>query len=398
MSLKVGSQEIYSSTFDPKTGIIVRSVEMPADRYGGIQIEDRNLRANKAFEKRYPHRWRSSFSPVPETIDVSITDRCPVGCQYCYQDSKPGRAHAPRELVETILKGFEQAPYQIAIGGGEPTIHPDFEYILRRAKQLGTVPNYTTAGINMTESIIATTNEVCGGLAMTYHAFKGLDWFCERYAKLKDQIKVQLNVHLIADKDVAKNLRDLISRYDDIGPLRLVLLAYYPEVGRSTLDSLITKRVYMKDFPEALKLARENHYQIAFSEGLLAYFLSRPELHVETRFAMRSEGAFSCYFDPTGAISDSSFDPPPREGRTNDVTAFTVKSQKMWDELYPRSYSPGGDACGDCRNVTRCATPTPFHYGICAYAPHNKIPLHPVPEPPPPVPRTAYERILDDEE
>lgn len=395
MKLLCGGMEIYSSNFDPKTGTIVRTVEQPEDRYGGIRTE-----RDGDFEKRYPHRWRSAFSPVPETVDVSITDKCGFGCTYCYQDSKPGRKHGSKDLVETIIKGFDKPPYQIAIGGGEPTTHPDFEAILRRARQLGTVPNYTTAGHNMTESIIATTNEVCGGLAMTYHAFKGLDWFVEHYSRIKDKIRVQLNVHLIADKDVAKNLRDLVSRYDDLGALRLVLLAYYPDVGRSTLDGLITKRVYMKDFPEAIKVAKENHYQIAFSEGLLPFFLSRPELHVETRFAMRSEGLFSCYFDPEGHISESSFSPPNRGVRRApgpQANAFEMKSQKMWDELYAHSYGPGGDACGDCRQQVRCSTPTTFHYGLCAYAPHNRIPLKPVPEPPV-VLRTAYERILEDDE
>lgn len=43
---------------------------------------------------------------------------------------------------QTIIDGFDQPPYQIAIGGGEPTSHPDFPYILRTARQRGTVPNW----------------------------------------------------------------------------------------------------------------------------------------------------------------------------------------------------------------------------------------------------------------
>src|SRR5208337_1538607 len=197
-----------SDLFDPKTGSIVRSVEVSKSRFG-----DGWFRDDEAFKKRYPNRWIDdvAFSPVPETVDISITDKCGFGCSYCYQDSQPGRDHGRKELVETVLKGFDQPPYQIAIGGGEPTIHPDFEYILRMARELGTVPNYTTAGHNMTDSIIATTNDVCGGVAMTYHSFKGIEWFVEHYGKLLRRLSgVQLNVHLIADVNVAKNLRDLV--------------------------------------------------------------------------------------------------------------------------------------------------------------------------------------------
>ncbi len=391
MELKVGGRSYYHSQFDETTGTLVRDVELARDIYSAPW--DRLRRDSKdyeAFEKRYPRRHYSHtvFSPVPETVDVSITDKCHFGCTYCYQNSLPDLKHGPKDLVETIIKGFDQPPYQIAIGGGEPTLHPDLPYILRKARELGTVPNYTTAGDKISDRVIEATNEVCGGVAMTYHAFKGIDWFVEHYTKLKERLKVQLNVHLIADKDVAKNLAALVNAYKQLGSLSIVLLAYYPEVGRATLDSLITKRVYMKDLPEAIKMARSVRYKIAFSEGLLPYFLSRPELGVETRFAMPSEGFFSCYFNPKGQISQSSFDPP----RDESPTAFSEGSQKLWDDLYSHGSSPNGEACYSCKFSNRCSTPETFHYFLCGFAKHNSIPLK---ELPPPPPKTAYQHLLE---
>lgn len=360
-------QVIYSSQFDPKTGSIVRAVERETERY------NRSWEFTKEQEERYQHgrRYGSSvFSPVPETVDISITDKCGFGCTYCYQDSRPRREHAPKDLVEKIILGFDSPPYQIAIGGGEPTEHPDFPYILRRARELGTVPNYTTNGEKLIPEVVEATNEVCGGVAMTYHAFKGIEWFVKHYKALREAIKVQVNVHLIADKDVAKNLLDLISRKEELGKLRLVLLAYYPDVGRANMDGILDKKTYMRDLPKALIAAQEAGYDIAFSEGLLPFILSRPELGIRSQFFMRSEGLFSCYFNPKGQMSHSSFSP----AHEDEPTVWAESPQKMWDSLHT-SYGPGGNACYHCKMRSQCSTPHKFHYLSCAFAEHNLTPL-----------------------
>jgi hypothetical protein len=370
MEYSINAVRVYSSTFDEKTGAVVRMM----DDLGGSDNR-RNYELEEAVRKRFPHRWHAVPSPSPELCDISITDRCTMACPYCYQDSKPNRKHGRKDLVETVLKGFETVPYQIAIGGGEPTQHTDFPYILRKARELGTVPNYTTAGFKMTPEIVAATNEVCGGVAMTYHGFKGLDWFKEHYKKLRDQLKVKLNIHLIADKNVAMNLRALCKARDELGPLSIVLLAYYPDVGRANLTDLMTRTVYMKSLPEAITYARNLAVDISFSEGLLPYFLSRPELGINTSFVMPSEGIFSCYIDPKGRMSSTSFNPPHEKSAS--VLDEGVTSQNLWTDLGVHGSSPYGEAClENCRYTNQCSTPSDYHYFICAFAHHNKLPLN----------------------
>ena len=154
------------------------------------------------------------------------------------------------------------------------------------------------------------------------------------------------------------------------GTLPVSLLAYYPTVGRATMDGLVTKRVYQRDLPEAIRRARDARLSIAFSEGLLPYFNSRPELGVSANLASQSEGFYSCYFDPRGRISASSFTKP----RDDAPTAFEGSSQELWDSLNP-PYGPSGNGCYDCEKELRCSTPTEFHYLLCAYGSHNKVPL-----------------------
>lgn len=364
MELKAGGKTVYQSNFDEKTGSIVRVVEVPKDRWGSRY----DFPWTKEEEERYRGRhWRNeAFSPVPETVDVSITDKCGFGCSYCYQDSKPGRKHAPKDLVEKIIAGFDIPPYQMAIGGGEPTTHPDFPWILQRVRELGTVPNYTTNGAKLKPEVVEATNEFCGGVAMTYHAFKGIDWFVSHYENLREALKVQVNVHLIFDKDIIQNLRDLVSRVRDVS---LVLLAYYPDVGRGNWQGVPSKKAYNEEFPTVLQEARDVGYSIAFSEGLMPYFLSRPELGVDTRFAMRSEGRFSCYFDPKGRISTTSFRPPWKGERS----VYKVSSQVLWNTMSTWGNEPNGATCYGCKQEQKCSIPHDYHYLMCKFARHNKL-------------------------
>lgn len=368
MRFSYKGKTIYSSRFDPKTGTIVRTVWVPGRTRNGFE-EDPPWYHDKEFDKKYGWR-REAFSPVPETVDISITDKCAFGCPYCYQDSRPLRDHSPKDLVETMIRGFDEPPYQIAIGGGEPTLHPNLPYILGAARQLGTVPNYTTSGDKLRDEVIDATNDFCGGIAMTFHAFKGIEWFESHYTELRRRLKVPINVHLIADKDAAMNLHALVRLQDKVGPIRLVLLAYYPDVGRASLHGLITKRTYQREFPDAIKAALSTKMEVSFSEGLLPYFLSRPELGINTDFAMRSEGRFSCYFNPKGQISKSSFHQFFRE----DETVYNKRAQEMWNHL-GWSSGPHGNECGGCQFESKCSTPHDFHYLMCAFAGHNKVPL-----------------------
>jgi MoaA/NifB/PqqE/SkfB family radical SAM enzyme len=417
--------KFYESSFDPSTGVLVRSVEVPefdkkyhsswskprlvesVASHLGVEI-GRQYRKNPEFLKldeswgrkfgrvvrhryknsdgtveksmsTYVHSWRSqrAFSPVPETIDVKITDWCNFGCSYCYMDSTTKGKHAPRELLTTIFDGLKTAPYQIAFGGGEPTAHPDFPWFLQYTREKGTVPNYTTAGHILRDDVFEATNKFCGGVALTYHAFKGPEYFKKTYETWRSRLdrRVQLNVHVIFDKDVTDNLLDLA----EVGlrDLNVVLLAYYPSVGRSTWENVPPKGVYEVTLPEALTAVREVGFRVAFSEGLLPYFLSHQLPEVDTTFAGQQEGVYSCYVDDEGFVSHSSFDPDDHQNPAMSI--YQQKFQKIWNKMdvgYPRGF----DVCENCKFEAQCHTPNDASFMLCKFASHNRVPPKSVPE------------------
>jgi sulfatase maturation enzyme AslB (radical SAM superfamily) len=74
----------------------------------------------------------------PEFYDIKITGNCDGGCSYCYMDSKSENHYdniigKTRDFFNAMPK--EKLPFQVAIGGGEPTSHPDFIELLRVLKK-----------------------------------------------------------------------------------------------------------------------------------------------------------------------------------------------------------------------------------------------------------------------
>lgn len=87
-------------------------------------------------------------SAFPELVDLKITDYCPYGCKYCYQGSTTKGKHAPFETLERIAKELATLGcFEVALGGGEPTLHPQFREILHMFDDYGILVNFTTRNV-----------------------------------------------------------------------------------------------------------------------------------------------------------------------------------------------------------------------------------------------------------
>lgn len=85
---------------------------------------------------------------VPELVDVKINDYCPFNCEFCYQGSTADAGHASRSDIRSLFRHLRtHKVFEVALGGGEPTMHPEFLEILADAREDGIVPNFTTKNI-----------------------------------------------------------------------------------------------------------------------------------------------------------------------------------------------------------------------------------------------------------
>jgi len=105
---------------------------------------------------------------VPELVDIKITDYCDHNCPWCYQSSSVDGKHA--DYIHPITKALgELKVFEVALGGGEPTLHPRFTSILRDFQYCGVVPNFTTHKLawlrddSLRQEVLAS----CGAFAYT---------------------------------------------------------------------------------------------------------------------------------------------------------------------------------------------------------------------------------------
>ncbi len=187
----------------------------PEHNYKGIYINDQTFRI--ALDPSKP----ISELKYPEFYDVKITDKCFGLCPYCYMDSRPEVDHYDK-VIHKIQSFFgcmseNEKPFQVAIGGGEPTECPEFIEVLKKFDALGITPNYTTNGMfakpddQFTRFIIGATKMYCGGVAVSCHPHLDLHW---NYASaLFHDAGVKLNFHIIiSDKESIDRFRSI---YDE---------------------------------------------------------------------------------------------------------------------------------------------------------------------------------------
>ena len=124
--------EHYLTLFNPETGFFVRAEE---------------------------HGYGEPFCSAqgPEMIDISITNWCSRECQVCYRGASRSGVHMSLRVYETVVRQAARlGTMQVALGGGNPNEHPRFAEILTLTRRdYGIVPNYTTNGRGLSDSVLS---------------------------------------------------------------------------------------------------------------------------------------------------------------------------------------------------------------------------------------------------
>lgn len=236
----------------------IKTRSFPKENYKAIYHNGKTLRMQ--YDKKKP----IANLTFPEFLDLKITSRCDGNCSWCYMNSTCEGEHF-EDIVGKVDRFFgamseNERPFQVAIGGGEPTLHPDFIPLLKRLRGLGISPNYTTNGMNMTDEILEATVKYCEGVAVSAHPHLRKYW--EPVFKKLTDAGVKTNFHIIiSDKESVDYFKDIYNAHSEEA-FYFVLLPY-EEAGRAKSKS--TDFDYM--FEELKKF--DNIKQIAF--GALFY-------------------------------------------------------------------------------------------------------------------------------
>lgn len=105
---------------------------------------------------------------APYLMDIKVTNKCNAGCPFCYQDSVPDGGHANLRDLVRVLGTLKHYPFQIAIGGGEPT-----EWLMLRefcvwCRENGIVPN-TSVGPAADRQVLSRVAKLMGAVGVSFN-------------------------------------------------------------------------------------------------------------------------------------------------------------------------------------------------------------------------------------
>lgn len=267
---------------------------------------------------------------TPELVDVKITDYCSKGCQFCYQSSTTKGQHAPLSVIKEIAQTLgAMKVFEVAIGGGEPTEHPDFIEILKFFTAAGVKPNFTTLSDRFLrdEEMRKAVMKYVGGVGISCLSAKDLDLVREAKKAMPMWSGPRvLAQHVLGSVPLDVTGEFLSKAFEERIP---VLLLGYKEVGFGK----DYKRHDEGEVVTFLKLAVQRHDSVSLSVDTALvdrYPTLTKALGAPKALVTSPEGKFSCYIDaverrmgPSSYVEKSAMQP-----LTLDVDAFKATFAK----------------------------------------------------------------------
>lgn len=186
--------------------------------------------------------------PAPVNVEIDLSNRCSLGCQWCHfaythtrgplagKANKPAGAIDGGDLMDThlafdILKGLHEAGVKSVTwtGGGEPTLHPRFDYIAKYAAKWGLEQGIYTHGghINAERAALIKEHFTWAFISLdectpdTYKASKGVDRFEAATGGIRRLVeaegKATIGVGFLLHKGNFNQVREMVKLGRDLG-------------------------------------------------------------------------------------------------------------------------------------------------------------------------------------
>lgn len=316
-------------------------------------------------------RWGTSedtdprMAPWPELVDISVTNRCSKGCATCYRESGPTGTHMSDDDWASLLRQLVHATwgpvFQVALGGGEPTMHPALPRMLADCRENGIVPNLTTNGCNLAPDVLRSVAAHAGAVAVSWPDGKPDVAATQALRVLLAAGVRKVNIHFLLCRSTVSNALDLLSgKHDEelAGVNAVIFLTVKPK-GRCPRSEMLD--CASGEFAELIQLLRRPRCRtgIGVDPCLAPALIERTDL--DLRFLDTCEGAFfSLFIDEHLVARPCSFG--------DDRSAFSLREHSLetiWTDLFEehrRQVELSAGPCVGCRAGDGCR-------GTCAFFP-----------------------------
>jgi hypothetical protein len=254
-------------------------------------------------------------SGAPELVDVKITDYCPFGCGYCYQDSTTDGKHASHGWIASLASKLgEMRVFEVALGGGEPTLHPKFDDILCSFRRAGVVPSFTTKNLAWLRDR-ERSQRILGAAGAFAYSAETPDQVRDLAVALRES-----DVNLLEYGCRRATIQHVVGVVEE-GPFRDVLLACadesipitllgYKQVGRGPRFGTRPSDRWLEILA---RVCEDHHLRVGIDTALAdRHWDALLAAGVPGHCLTRVEGQFSCYVDAVAqTINTSSYADSP---------------------------------------------------------------------------------------
>ena len=185
-----------------------------------------------------------SILSAPTEVHLNITHRCPAGCSHCYMDSTPASSSGDMEIgrFKSIIDSIAQMKvFHVAIGGGEPVLHPDIAEMFRYCRSMSIVPNMTTNGLYIPGFILdepglaGQVNVSMDGIGDSYMETRGHDGFskADRSLRLLAKSGARAGINCVVSRKNFLALEKIVEYAESIGLGEVEFLRFKP-AGRAS--------------------------------------------------------------------------------------------------------------------------------------------------------------------
>ncbi len=172
----------------------------------------------------------------PELVDILITNQCLKNCEYCYQNSTPNGKHADQWDIHGIIEVLRKwKVFEVAIGGGDPTLHPNFKFIIDSFKEAGIVPNFSVKDStwlkSFTDKEIKDIINKVGAIGVSLDNYDNVEEILKSYYIKFNNLEIpmrKITVHLIPNLwgECGHDLEYLFENVKKFDILNILLLGY----------------------------------------------------------------------------------------------------------------------------------------------------------------------------
>jgi radical SAM protein with 4Fe4S-binding SPASM domain len=305
-------------------------------------------------------------------IYILLTNNCNLSCSHCIRSDKSDTTLSKQE-IETILSNVNLPDNHIVLTGGEPSLHPDFTYVIDKISKSAKKVTICTNGINnyYFESIKDSNIHLqfsIDGNRQYHNKIRGLDSFDKiiKNIQLAQKYNISHSISTVVNKINVDSISEMLNELKEVVKSGYIRFNTQMDFGNSSKEDILS----IKEWNSFVDSVQNIEFPIQIRANKLFDFesvekLSCDELSTLSKNAVKNCGTCThkVYIYPDlNVYSCTCLDSFPignlKENSLNEI--LLSEASKIFVDYLPKLE----ETCMECRYLELCnggCVGTAFH-------------------------------------